>query len=847
MIRWLRRLLRRDDLEAGMRAEMRFHQEARIDDLMATHGLSREEAARQARLEFGSIDGYSEQAREAFGFRWVDELRGDLRYAARGFRRSPGFTLASIAILALAIGANAAFFTLFSNYALRPLPIRDPARHYLIEGRDGQARRIGAWTPEEIVQLRQAGRDAFEGIYSFSGLLQVPLMAPLQRPSMVMAVSPDFFAVLGGQPAQGRIFTDEEARLPLAVLSDAGWKRLFPHRHSPVGETLRIRSTVFTVVGVMPPSFTGLEAAVPDLWVAAGLRDALRDGIGDRQALAGLLRPGVPAGGAEAALASVAARFVRPGENPAARVNLVRYSTYLGPDTEDFAEVALMLFGIFLTLLLIACANLANLFLARTAARGPEIAMRFALGANRWRIVRQLLTESTLLSLTGAALGAALGTLTMGRVHTWLFSLATAGGATVLPPVVDWRPFGYSVLLGIAAGCAFGLLPALDSTADVKKKSRRLRGVLLGAQVAASLVLLILAGVLVRNIQRLDSLQTGYDLQRIYDLHSEPVSERLIATLRAHPGVAGVTAVARVPLYGPLPRQAARVAGNTASMSFNLVDEHYFTALQLQLQDGRGFHRSEAVNQANVAVVSRSAAARLWPGQRAVGKALQLTTADEAGAKPTEYEVVGVAPDVVNGWLFTGPEAAMVYLPGAAGSPGVRSVMVRLQDPQPALLRAITEACLSVPGSPGCEPRSLREIAAFQRFPFQAGATIAGVLGFLALMLTAVGLYSVVSYSVEQRRKEIGVVIALGANPRQVARRVLGETIRCVAGGLAVGLPICVGLSWVAAASVVRIRTFDPLAYLTVPALLAAVAGVACLVPVVRALRVDPIAALRQE
>lgn len=840
MMRWIKQVFRPGRLDAEMRAEMEFHRQARAADLVARHGLSEQEAARRARLEFGSMDTYREEGRAALGLRLADELRGDLRYAARGIRRDPGFAAAAACILALAIGANAAFFTLYSNYALRPLPIRGAERHVELEGRDRTGGQTYGWSPDEMSQLRQAGDREMEGVYSTSGLLQVLLLAPVERQIMVQAVSSNYFPLLGGQAASGRVFSEAEERQPVAVLSDAGWRRLLPGVGDPTGQQVRIRATWFTIAGVMPGNFTGTEAAVPDLWVGPGMREALRDGIGLRQNAAGLLRPGATPAAAAASLTAAAVGFVRPSEQAVAKVGLRARSTYFSTDSGETRVAASLVFATFLLVLAIACANLANLFLAKTAARGHEISMRVSLGASRGRIVRQLLTESSLVAMLGAAAGLALGWLFVVRAHAWLSSFATGAGAVVLPLMVDWRAFVFSGVLGLLSGAAFGLFPALEATEYKKRRRpRRLRGLLLGSQVAASFVLLVLAAVLVRNIQRLAMVNAGYDVDRVFDLQLEPPVAQVLDRLRAHPAVAGAAAVARVPLYGRMNRAQAETEGVAAPVAFNYVDEHYFETVGLALEAGRGFYRPEAENGARVAVVSNGAVRRLWSGAQPLGKTLTI--------EGIPYEVIGVVPDVINGWLFEGAELSMVYLPGAAGGRYAAASVLRLRDATPSAVEAVKQVCRSSAGSTGCDPRSLREVAEMQRFPFRAAAAIAGLLGGVALLLTAAGLYSVVSYSVEQRRREIGLMMALGARPRHVVRGILAEAARCFVSGVVVGLPVCLALSRAAASSVFQVRTFDTGAYALVPVLLAAAATAACLVPVRRALRLEPMVALRQD
>lgn len=570
MTNWVRRVLGRRSLEAEMREEMEFHRTARVADLMSL-GLSESEAGRRARIEFGAVDRYKEECRSALGFQPLDELRADIRYAARGIRKSPGFSAAAVAILALAIGANSVLFTLYSNYLMKPLPVRGVERHFDLAERNAQAQGTGGWTATELRALRESTARQIEGLYT-AGTIQVLLLGPVQRQVFVTVASGNYFGLLGGVARIGRTFVESEELQPLVVLSDAGWRKLMASDPSAVGKTLRVRSVVYTIAGLMGPEFTGVEAVVPDFWVPSGMEAALRgrprsSGTGGepRSSASALLRPGVSRSEAQAVLTAVAARFERPSEDRVGVVELRGHHSFL-PEDDGMAAAMGMVFGAFLVVLLIACANLANLYLSRAASRTHEIAMRLSLGASRWRIVRQLLTESTLIALLGAAAGLALAAIGIRQVQDYLLSTVMGAGLSVLPVSLDWRVFLYTAALGTMAGLVFGLLPALEATSPSLARStkrefssfagrvrpRRMRNLLIGGQVAASLVMLILAGVLVRNIQRLDSVDPGYDLDRVLDVKVDRLSRTLMDRLARVELVRSVTAVNRVPLLGPI-------------------------------------------------------------------------------------------------------------------------------------------------------------------------------------------------------------------------------------------------------------------------------------------------------
>lgn len=850
---WFLRLRRRHSLEADMHEELAFHRSARVEHLMAT-GLSRPEAERRAGIEFGAAGRYQEECRAALGYRLLDELRSDVRYTFRGLRKSPGFFAASIGILALAIGANSVLFTLFNNFVMKPLPVAGAARHFDLVGRNAEARRISSWSGAERRALAQAG--PVESLYSYS-TFQVLLLQPVQRQVLVSTVSGDYFQVLGTTARLGRSFRADDDHLPMAVLSDAGWQKLFGGDPAVVGRTLRVRSNVFTITGVMGPEFTGTEAVVPEFWVPTGTFALLRprepDAGEPRFDVSGFLRPGVSLAQAQAALLSIASRLERPEEERVASLELEPRPS-LFPQNDDVSTVSGLVFAVFLIVLLVACANLANLHLARAAARTHEIAMRLSLGASRRRIVRQLLTESACIGLLGALGALGLAALGIRQVQNYLYSSMMGVGIAILPVKLDWRVFLYTAALGLAAGVAFGLLPAVEATSTARKmgrmRPRRMRGLLIGGQVAASLVLLILAGVLVRNIRQLEGVQPGYDLDRILDLKVDQPSPALLERLGQLGSVGALSAVSRIPLYGRLDLHAAMVDGRSVTLAYNQVDERYFETLAVPLREGRAFTRNEAATRARVTVISQATARKLWPGSGSpLGKSVELVAerGDEARV-PGRYEVIGVVPDLVSGWLFEGADSSAVYLPATLGTPGVASIIVRAAGNPVATAAALRTACADSVQTPvGCEPASLRQVASLQRFPFQAAAVVSGILGLLALLVTGVGLYGVVNYSVQQRKKEFGIRVALGAAPQQVMGRMISEAGRCIAGGLLAGLPICLILSKLCASSVFAIQTFDPWAYVLVPVLLTGISLLACVGPARRAARLDPMRSLREE
>jgi predicted permease len=626
---WIRRLWRRRQVEAGMHEEMEFHREARISDLVA-RGMDPGEAARTARLEFGSAEAYREECRREMGYRPWDELSADLRFAVRGMKNNPGFSAATVTILALAIGVNAAFFSLYSNYVLKPLPIRGADRHFSVAGFDRNGRSTSGWSSAEVEALRRSAGHNVEGLYT-SDTFQARALAPVQRQTMITSVSANYFPLLGGTTVLGRSLGEAEEHEAVAVLSSFGAARFFPDRANPIGEKLRFRTTVLTVIGVMPPEFTGTVAVVPDIWVGIGMEHVLRGQPStedNRRKLFGLLAPAVAVKQAEAVLTATASHFPRPDERVVARVELRSKRSLLSEEAEIGAAAALV-FAAFLMVLLIACANLANLHLARAAARTHEIAMRLSLGASRWRIARQILTESTFTAMLGAAGGCVLAVVTVQRAYDYAISLSGVGGITMLPVSADWRVLLYSVILGFAAGLAFGLMPAVEITSpsltlSTKRESssfagrirpRRMRNLLIGGQVAASLVLLIVGGVLIRNIQRLDSVDAGYDLSRVFDLWLDQPAASTLALLGQQPGVGAVTAVAQVPLYGRLDRLRVAVEGRVTLLSYNYVDQHYFKTLALPVE-GRSFTALETSARTKVAVISQATARKLWASGR---------------------------------------------------------------------------------------------------------------------------------------------------------------------------------------------------------------------------------------
>ncbi len=813
-------------------------------------------------MDRDKLDRKRTECRAALGYRLWDELRSDLRFAVRSLRTHLGYSATAIAIVALAIGVNSAFFTLFSHYVLKPLPIRGAERHFDLRGLDRRARLTGGWTAMEIDAFRQASRQQVEGLYTVR-TIQVLVLEPAQRLGVVSFVSDNYFRLLGGSAAIGRTFSEPERREPVVVLSHSGQRRHFADDPAPVGKRLRVRTTVLTVIGVMPPEFLGTEPAVPDFWAGAEMTSALLGGEGVREPryhLSGLLAPGVSLRQAESILTATASRFSRPGEEPVARVQLNGRSGFIATDG-DFNTAAGLVFAVFLTVLAIACANLANLCLSRAAARTHEIGMRLSLGASRGRIVRQLLTESTFVALLGAGGGVALGVLAVQQAQRYLATLA--GGMGIAMPAVeaDWRVLLFSGGLGMVAGLAFGLLPAIEITSPSltlstkrehsyfagRVRPRRLRNLLITGQVASSLVLLIIAGILVRNIQSLNATSPGYDLDRIFDLKLDDPQPALLALLEQQPFIVSVSAVQHVPLYGNMNQYPATVDGRSVRLSYNYVDHRFFETLALPLE-GRGFTRQETARNAKVVVISQATSRKLWPGGMPIGRSL---TVDQPGAKDAQaagtYDVIGVVPDVISSWLFRGKDATAVYLPAAAGQDKIQSAMVRINGSPASAIATIRKLCAGIENATGCEPTSLRELSGMQRFPFQAAASVCGVLGILALGLTAVGLYSVTSYSVVQRRREIGIHLALGASPARVMRRFFGEACRCVVIGLALGLPVCLIISRLVNSSVFGIEGFDAGAYAFVPALLTLVATLACAVPARRAARMDPLASLREE
>ena len=870
-------LTRRQHRDADVRDELRFHTEMIEQDLRA-RGVDPAAARREARLRVGGhaqiVEAYGDQR----SLPRAEMLLQDVRYACRTLLRTPGFTAAALITLALGIGANAAIFTVVHAVLLRPLPFADPARLVSLgeAGPDGLPGNIGFQT---FADFRDQTR-SFEQMAAIRSWQTTLVTAEAERLN-AMRVSWNFFELLGVRPALGRGFTREDdhpARWRVLVLSDGLWRRRFGADPGVIGRTIRMNDQNYQIVGVMPASFEPLVSShfykPAELWAALGYDPKLPYACRSCQHLKaiGRLRRGVSADQATADLARVRATLMQafPREYPAGSMAAVSLAHIFAGPVRGGLYVLLAAVGF---VLLIACANVANLLLARAVNRTREMAVRAALGAGRGRLIRQMLTESVVLGLAGGALGAVLAALALPA----LASLAPVNVPRVERLQIDRVVLAFTGALSLATGILFGLIPALRATATglrdglsgdargtVGARSQAARQALVVADIALALILLTGAGLMLKSLTRLLQVDPGFNPERVLTLQFSLIGEayredpavtaftdRLIEKVGALPGVHAVAAAGQVPMGGNGDTWGFHVDGlmepnpaDDPSAERYSVTSRYFEVMQIKLLRGRLLTASDTTTSEPVMLVSDTAARTLFKGADPIGRRVRIGDPNRGPWRT----VVGIVADVRHTDL-TVDATPQMYLPQSQVTDSflvltVKSATADASPLVPSVRAAVRELDPSVPVY---DVATLQDLLAKSFGQRRFVMTMLGGFAVLALLLAAVGLYGVVSYTVAQRRREVGLRMALGASPADIVRLILGSGAKTVAAGLICGLVCAALLTRFLQTLLFEVRALDPPTLASAVAMLCAVAFLAHWIPLRRAARVDPAIALRQD
>ena len=813
----------------------------------------------------------------------MDTLLQDVRFGFRLLTKNPGFALVALVSLALGIGANTAIFSLMDKLLLRQLPVERPEQLVSVASYGGKN---NSFSYPLYTDYRDRN-PVFSGLAAyFEAAFSLSDNGSTERVHGDL-VSGNFFDVLGVTPAVGRFFAEEEDRTPgahaVAVISYGLWKRRFNADPRVINRTVLLNAQPFTIIGVAPAEFTGVvRGSSPDLYVPMMMQDAAMPtwsgAIANRNMtwleLIGRLKPDFSRQQAQAAFAAFAAQLkqeISSDENLDADIVLGDASRGQMYDVTEVASPLAWLMGMVGLVLLIACANVANLLIARAAARRKEIAIRLAIGAGRARLVRQLLTESLLLSVAGGALGL--------LVARWLADLLVSflpPNRLVVETTLDRRVLLFTLLLSVLTGIVFGLAPALQSskpdvvaalkneaaTAGGRARRLSLRNLLVVSQVALSLLVLTSAGLCVRSLQKLLSIDMGFEPARVLVMsldvalngYQEPRGRAFFAQLTerlaALPGVESASLAALVPLADSSMNRSVRVEGYTPpdgrptiNFGFNIVGPNYFRTLGLPLIRGRDFAPQDREGAKRVVIINETIARTYWPDQDAIGKQIIF------GRPGNEQyvEVVGVVKDTKYRSLTEAPRP-MMYLPLAQYYRAGMALHVRSAGDPRALAAMVRREVQALDANlPVYNLRTLEDQRAGSLYVARFAATLSGFFGALALLLASVGIYGVMAYAVSRRTREIGIRMALGADRGVVLRMVLGEGLLLIGTGLGVGVLVTLAVTRLMAGLLYGVSATDPVTLIAVPIILVGVALGACFVPARRATRVNPMAALRYE
>ena len=885
----IRNLLHKRAVEQELNDELRSSLEILTQEKIK-HRLSQSVARREALIELGGVEQVKEEVRAVRAGRIVEDFARDVRFAFRTLAKSPGFTTVAVVTLALGIGANTAIFQLLDAVRLRSLPVPNP--HELIEvriagGNHGMGLNSDAYgeLTRPLWQEIREHHEPFSAVFAWSWSarnVRAGQWSDLRRANGLY-VSGEFFRVLGVRPWRGRLILpeDEGGACPSskAVVSYSYWQGQMGARDIGAGTTLMINGDLNEVVGVTPPGFFGLAVGDSfDVAIPFCQPKELRRDVFDVSVM-GRLRPGLTLNKAsewldtispgifeETALTGYSSDIIEKYK----RFRLAAYSasggvSRLRTQYDSSLQLLLAITGL---VLLIACANLANLMLARASAREHEIAVCLALGASRGRLLRQLLAESALLATIGTALGVCLAQF-LSRILVW--SLSTASGSVHLAVEMDWRVLLFAAGLATLTCVFFGVVPALRATntqpvVAMKAAGRGVTGgrarffvqrIMVLTQIAVSLVLLVGAFLFVRSFRNLVTFDPGmrkggittafieFETSNVAPGHYVEFQRQLLDHVRSVPGVLSAATTTFIPLTGGNWSHFVRVGSVDWWSRFAAVSPGYFQTMGIPLLRGRDFNQNDTAASPHVAMVNQTFVRQCLEGTDPVGKTLR--TKPEPGYPSATYEIVGVIPDTQYNDL-RGETPPLTFVPASQYPQGPWCAMMIHSDAPPALVMEVVRRHLAQK-----HPELVMDFSDFQArirdglVRERLMAMLSGFFGMLAAVLTMVGLYGVVSYVVTRRRSEIGIRIALGAQRGQVVGMVMSEVGRILGIGIAAGMALALMAGRGASSLLFGLKPYDPLTLVAASALLAAIAGLASFIPARRATNVDPIVALKYE